>query len=78
VRWPRSATAHRRMTSRPIRRGAFWRAGRGAADAQGVLGPLALTRSDDEGDLRVLRVAARDYRQLCRGQELDWVEAAGG
>ena len=38
-----------------FRRGAFWRAGRGAADAQGVLGPIALTRSDDEGELAVTR-----------------------
>jgi hypothetical protein len=60
-----------------FRRGGPLRGGRGAADAQGVLGPLALTRSDDEGELPVTRVDAGDYRRLCRGQPLDWVEAAG-
>jgi hypothetical protein len=40
-----------------------------------VLGPLALTRSDDERELAVTRVDASDYRRLCHGQPLDWVEA---
>ncbi|MDX6677374.1 MAG: hypothetical protein QOE31_1426 [Solirubrobacteraceae bacterium] len=59
-----------------FRRGPFWRAGRGAADAQPELGPLALTHAADEGELAVTQVAARDYRRLCRGQSLDWVEVA--
>lgn len=58
-----------------FRRGAPWRAGRGGADAQPELGPIALTRSDDERELAVAQVEARDYRRLCQGQPLDWVEA---
>jgi hypothetical protein len=50
----------------------WWRPGRGAAEAQLVLGPLALTRRTED---TVERVPSTDVDRLCDGRTYDWVEA---
>ena len=80
--WLRFGTADLSPGAHALRlryeRGALWRGGRGTSDAQIPLGAIALTPADADSELPVTRVPAAGYRQLCQGQQLDWVEAVPG
>jgi hypothetical protein len=53
-------------------RGAFWRAGRGTADAQLPLGPVSLSQTAQPA---IERVPVADADRLCDGRTYDWLEA---
>jgi hypothetical protein len=53
-------------------RGPIWRAGRGAADAQAPLGPVALSQEVTE---TVQRAPVADAAKFCDARTYDWFEA---
>ena len=55
-------------------RGGPLSAGRGSDRDQTPLGPVALTPGGDAAAAAVERIPADEYRELCDGRALDWVE----